>query len=82
MEWGSDGERGYSGWLQVSEVDDDSCDVTVHLAFDPKNKALWEMDERAGDHERVVNEGIENALQSIKRICEGRGGKVETARQK
>jgi ribosome-associated toxin RatA of RatAB toxin-antitoxin module len=82
MEWGSDSESGYRGWLQVSEVDDDSCEVTVHLAFDPQNKALWEMDERAGDHERVVNEGIENALQSIKRICEGRGGKVEAARQK
>jgi hypothetical protein len=30
---------------------------------------------RTGNRERVLNEGMENILRSIKRICEGRGGK-------
>jgi len=82
MEWGSDGESGYSGWLEVNEAGGGSSEVRVHLSFDPRDHALKEMDRRAGDHERAVNEGIEHTLQSIKNQCEGRGGKVESAKQR
>jgi uncharacterized membrane protein len=82
MEWGSDGENGYSGWLEVKEAGRGASDVRVHLSFDPQDHALKEMDRHTGDHERAVNEGIENTLQSIKNLCEGRGGKVESAKQR
>jgi uncharacterized membrane protein len=81
MEWGSDGDSGYSGWLRVEEKGAGSSGVTVHLSFDPRKPALREMDERAGDHQRVIEEGIEKALQSIKNQCEGLGGKSKTARR-
>ena len=82
MEWSSDGESNYHGWLEVSEGSNNSCEVTVHLAFDTKSQALKEMDKGAGDHEQAINEGIEKTLQFIKNHCEGRGGKKEAARQK
>ncbi len=81
MEWGSDGESGYNGWLEVKEASGGS-EVTVHLSFDSQNQSLQKMDKAVGDHEKAVNEGIENTLQSIKNQCEGRGGKVQSAKQR
>jgi len=56
--------------------------VTVHLSFDPQSYAFQEMDKNTGDRTQIINEGIENTLQSIKNLCEGRGGKVESAKNK
>ena len=81
MEWGSDGESGYRGWLEVKEAGGAS-NVTVHLSFDPQSSAFQEMDKNTGDRTLIINEGIENTLQSIKNLCEGRGGKVESAKHK
>ena len=81
MEWGSDGESGYRGWLEVKEARGAS-NVTVHLSFDPQSYAFQEMDKNTGDRTQIINEGIENTLQSIKNLCEGRGGKVESAKNK
>src|SRR5690349_23814909 len=44
MEWGSDGESGYSGWLEVKEAGSGASEVSVHLSFDPRDHALKEMD--------------------------------------
>jgi uncharacterized membrane protein len=82
MEWSSDGESNYHGWLEVSEGNNNSCGVTVHLAFDTKSQALQEMDKGTGDHEQAINAGIEKTLQSIKDQCEGRGGSKEAASKK
>jgi hypothetical protein len=82
MEWGSDSERGYQGWLTVEEAGNNQSQVKVHLSFGQHNHALKEMDQRTGDHVEAINEGIENALKSIKNLCEGVGGKVESVRQR
>ncbi len=82
MEWGSDSERGYQGWLTVEESGNNQSEVKVHLSFGQQNHALKEMDQRTGDHVEAINEGIENALKSIKNLCEGIGGKVESVSQR
>lgn len=82
MEWGADSERGYQGWLTVEETDQNKSEVKVHLSFGQQNPALKEMDQRTGDHVEAINEGIENALKSIKNLCEGIGGKVESVKQR
>lgn len=79
MEWGSDGENLYTGWLEIDEgTDAESCLVTVHLSFQPKPNQSERMAEQAGgDRDLAIQRGLEAALQSIKNLCEGRGGKVE-----
>jgi uncharacterized membrane protein len=78
MEWGSDGENEYRGWLEVKEADGGkSCDVTVHLSFTPRPDQARQFEEQTGDRDRTVRQGIETALASIKNVCEGRGGKIE-----
>jgi uncharacterized membrane protein len=81
MEWKSDDGSGYHGWLQVSPGYKDSCEVTVHLSFNTDSQAMREMDKGAGHHEQAMNDGIEKTLQSIKRLCEGRGRKKGAAGQ-
>jgi len=82
LEWGSDGENNYSGWLEVKDSNQSNCEVAAHIQFDPKPELARKFDEQGGDRHRVINEGIKNALASIKNLCEGKGGKVEAARQK
>jgi len=65
MEWGSDSDDQYSGWLEV-KGNDTTATVTVHLTFEPHR-----------DYDPTIHEGLENALASIKNLCEGTGGKVE-----
>ncbi|HYE71837.1 MAG TPA: hypothetical protein VEF04_00845 [Blastocatellia bacterium] len=78
MEWGSDGENEYRGWLEVKEQDRGrACDVTVHLAFTPRPDQAQRFEEQTGDRDRAIRQGIETALASIKNACEGHGGKVE-----
>jgi uncharacterized membrane protein len=77
MEWGSDGESEYRGWLEVKEADGGACDVTVSLSFTPRPDQARQFEEQTGDRDRTIRQGIETALASIKNICEGRGGKVE-----
>ena len=78
IEWGSDGENDYNGWLEVQDQEARSL-VTVHIHYSPKPEILQRMVERSPDHsfDSVMNEGISKALESIKRICEGTGGKEE-----
>jgi len=81
LEWGSDGENNYSGSLEVTEADDRASEVAVNIQFDPKPELAKKLDEQGNDRHQVINDGINAALVSIKNLCEGKGGKVETARR-
>jgi uncharacterized membrane protein len=78
LEWGSDGENDYRGWMEVQEQGSRS-QVTVHIHYAPKPEVAQHMAEQApeGSFESAMNEGISKTLASIKRICEGQGGKQE-----
>lgn len=76
LEWGSDGENRYLGWLEIDGVEDE-CEVTVHLSFQPKAEQGKRMDEQTGDRDKTIQEGLVAALESIRNYVEGRGGKVE-----
>ncbi|WP_027482488.1 SRPBCC family protein [Deinococcus pimensis] len=78
MEWSSDGDFRYAGWLQVKPVSNEETDVTVHLTFDPtpQESANRPMPGQGPDQHQI-NEGIVKALDSIKNQIEGHGGKEE-----
>ncbi|MCU0569584.1 MAG: SRPBCC family protein [Oculatellaceae cyanobacterium Prado106] len=78
LEWGSDGENDYSGWLEVNGSGDQS-EVKVHIHYAPPAEMQQDMAEQSPQHsfESAMNEGIGKTLESIKRICEGTGGKQE-----
>lgn len=78
LEWGSDGENDYRGWMEVQSQGAQS-QVKVHIHFAPPAQMAQKMAERSPDHsfESAMNEGIGKTLESIKRICEGTGGKQE-----
>lgn len=79
MEWGSDGENHYRGWLEVKDSEAGaSAAVTVHLSFEPRPDIAEKYDQQSGDRHRTIQEGLNNALQSIKNLSEGTGGKVES----
>jgi len=76
MEWGSDGENQYSGWMEV-EGDASGSAVTVHLSFEPRPDQARQFEQQSGDADATIQQGLEAALQSIKAQCEGQGVKVE-----
>jgi uncharacterized membrane protein len=78
LEWGSDGETEYSGWLEVNGNGSQS-EVKVHIHYAPPAEIQQHMEEQSPGHsfESAINEGIGKTLESIKRICEGTGGKQE-----
>lgn len=78
IEWGSDGEHQYHGWLEVKADEAAATTVTVHLSFDPRPDIAEKYDQQSGDRHHTIQEGLEKALQSIKNQCEGKGGKVES----
>jgi carbon monoxide dehydrogenase subunit G len=77
IEWGSDGENRYSGALQVTPSGGGS-QVTVHIVYAPRPDQAAQFIAQSGDKDAAVNEGIRVALESIRNICEGAGGKVES----
>ncbi len=79
LEWGSDGENDYSGWLEVQGNVGSQSQVKVHIHYAPKPEIVQRMVEHSPDHsfESAMYEGISKTLESIKRICEGKGGKEE-----
>lgn len=76
MEWGSDGEMQYRGWMTVEDAGRSQSEVTVHLSFTPPPQMSQKMDQMSGDHHAAIQEGLEQALQSIQNLVEGTGGKV------
>lgn len=78
MEWGSDGDNRYRGWLDVEDIGGAS-DITVHLSFTPRPDLAQKMEPMSGGHDTAIEQGMESALNSIKNIVEGHGIKVEPA---
>ena len=80
MEWGSDGENNYSGWLEFNGPDGSTpTQVTVHLTIDPPPQVSKEMAKQAGSQDNAIEDGLEKSLQSIKNYVEGTGGKEEVS---
>jgi uncharacterized protein YndB with AHSA1/START domain len=78
MEWGSDGETAYSGWMEV-DGDDGGSEVVVHLSFAPRPEQAERMADGNDTPDTAIHDGLQAALQSIRNILEGQGGKVEPA---
>ncbi len=83
MEWGSDGENLYRGWLRVipghDQSKESSAEVVVHLSFEPNADLAKGLEKQTGDRDQTIDSGLANALQSIKNLCEGSGEKIEAA---
>ena len=80
MEWGSDGEHQYSGWMEFKDASSSSSqptEVTVHLSITPPKRMKEGMEQREGSADTAIEEGIEKSLQSLKNEIEGTGGKVD-----
>ena len=78
LEWGSDGENQYSGWMEFKgNANEAPSEVTVHLSATPPPQAKQEMAKVSGSADETINQGLEKSLQSIKNLLEGQGGKVE-----
>lgn len=79
LEWGSDGENDYNGWIEVQGDGGSQSQIKVHIHYAPKPETVQRMAERSPGHsfESAMNEGISKTLESIKHICEGKGGKEE-----
>lgn len=79
LEWGSDGENDYNGWIEVQGDGGSQSQIKVHIHYAPKPETVQRMAERSTGHsfESAMNEGISKTLESIKHICEGKGGKEE-----
>ena len=77
MEWGSDGERHYSGWLEVSEDGRDASEVTVHLSFAPRPDEQQKLAQSTGSADTAIQEGLQKSLESLVNLIEGKGRKVE-----
>jgi uncharacterized protein YndB with AHSA1/START domain len=79
LEWGSDGESDYSGWLKVDQGEEPSAArITVHIAFAMSPEQQQKFAASGGNRDAMMQEGISKTLQSIKNLCEGQGGKVES----
>lgn len=77
LEWGSDGESRYSGWLEI-EGDGSQSLVTVHLSFAPRPDQAERFEEQGdGDGDATIQQGLQASLLSIKNLVEGTGGKIE-----
>ena len=80
LEWGSDGENQYRGSMQVEEGVEEvfTSRVTVQLSFNPRPELVRQLESQGDDRDAIINEGIDNALRSIKNLCEDKGDKVES----
>lgn len=78
LEWGAD-EHDYSGWLTVSGEDSGSR-VVAHLSFPPHvTESGRPITGELGDGGDPIEQSLEAALDSLRNLMEGRGGKEEPA---
>jgi len=81
VRWGSDGENDYRGEMRLSEKGG-GTHVACHIHFNPRPDEATSMREHQGGADAVMQDGLESALQSIKRICEGSGGKQPSSAER
>jgi hypothetical protein len=78
IEWGAD-EGTYSGWLTVSG-EDGAAQVVAHLSFAsyvmPSGRPI---SGEPADEPDPIEQSLEAALDSLRNLMEGRGGKEEPA---
>ena len=72
MEWGAD-EDDYTGQLKVEGQGSQST-IAIHLWFKARGG-----EEQLPDQDQRVQDGLAAAMESIRNIMEGQGGKVEPA---
>jgi len=77
MEWSADGNRQYSGWLEVNEDGRHASEVTVHLSFAVGPNDRRKLAQSTGSADAAIMEGLQKSLQSLVNLIEGTGGKVE-----
>jgi hypothetical protein len=76
LEWGDD-EHTYSGSLTIAG-DNGGTQVVVHLSLPPYFKPSGRpITGEAGNAPDLVEQSLEDALDSLRNLMEGRGGKVE-----
>jgi hypothetical protein len=79
VEWGDD-ERTYSGWLTVAGEDDGASQVVAHLSFAPHVTATGApADAEPAVASDPIEQSLEAALDSLRNLLEGTGGKEEPA---
>ncbi len=78
IEWGAD-ERTYSGWLTVAG-EDGGAQVVAHLSFAPYvTPSGRPISGEPEDEPDPIEQSLEAALDSLRNLMEGRGGKEEPA---
>ena len=78
IEWGAD-ERTYSGWLTVAE-ENGGAQVVAHLSFAPYVTPTGRpITGEPADEPESIDQSLEAALDSLRTLREGRGGKEEPA---
>lgn len=76
LEWGADGGD-YNGSLTVAGTNGDA-EVAVHLSFAPRvDPSGRPITGEASEEPDPIEEGLEAALDSLRNLMEGRGGKEE-----
>ena len=78
IEWGAP-DRNYSGWLSVAG-DNGGTQVVVHLSAPPYvTESGRPISGEEPEEARRIEASLEAALDSLRNLMEGRGGKVEPA---
>ncbi len=78
MSWGSDGENDYAGKMTV-QGDHHASQVECTLRFSPTPEIKDAMDKHQGGPAAAMVDGLRASLGSIKRLCEGTGGKIPSS---
>ena len=76
LEWGSEGERDYSGWLTVANHGEGQSEVVVHLSFGERS-VEGEIQGESPEDRDPLHEAIEATLESVRRQIEEGAGKVQ-----
>ncbi len=78
IEWGAD-ERTYSGWLTVA-AEDGGAQVVAHLSFAPYvTPSGRPISGEPAEEPDPIEQSLEAALDSLRNLMEGQGGKEEPA---
>lgn len=80
IDFGSKGRELFSGWLQVMQGPDlAASDLTVNFSFQLSPEEETQLRAQLANLDRMIQNDLKEALQSIKNICEGHGDPVNEA---